>query len=109
MNTERLKELEKFLENDPDDPFLLFAIAIEWIAENSEKTRHYFDKLLRDHEDYVGTYYHAAKLYASSGNRELAEDIFRKGIIIAKKSGDHHALRELKSAYNEFLFEDEEN
>ena len=49
MNIERLKQLEKFLENDPDDPFLIYAIAIEWQVENPVKTLEYFDILLKNH------------------------------------------------------------
>ena len=107
MNIERLKKLEKFLEKEPDDPFLLYAIATEWLNEDRDKAREHFDLLLKDHEDYVGTYYHAAKLYETLGDKERAEDIFKKGIIIANNSGDHHALRELKTAYNEFLFDED--
>ena len=109
MNIERLKQLEEFLEIDPNDPFILYAIAMEWIQENPEKTREYFDLLLKHHEEYIGTYYHAGKLYASLGKNEIADNIFKKGIIIADRIGDKHALRELKSAYNEFLFENEED
>ena len=93
---------------EPDDPFVIYAMAMEWMDENPEKTKELLDVLLKDHKDYVGTYYHAAALYSSEGQREKAEDIYRKGISVAEKAGDHHALRELKSAYNEFLFEDEE-
>jgi tetratricopeptide (TPR) repeat protein len=107
LNIERLKKLEKFLEKEPDDPFLLYAIATEWLNEDQDKAREHFDLLLKDHEDYVGTYYHAAKLYETLGDKERAEDIFKKGIIIANNSGDHHALRELKTAYNEFLFDED--
>lgn len=108
MNIERLKQLEKFLKNEPNDPFLQYAIAMEWINEDREKTKQYFDVLLKDHEDYVGTYYHAARLYATLGKKDQAEEIFKKGLIIAEKAGDHHALRELKSAYNEFLFDEDD-
>ena len=109
MNIDRLKKLENFLAKDPEDPFLIYALALEWTLEDPDKSKDYFDLLLEKHENYIGTYYHAAKLYASLGNKVKADDIFRKGIIIAEQSGDQHALRELKSAYDEFLFEDEED
>ncbi|NNF36648.1 MAG: tetratricopeptide repeat protein [Saprospiraceae bacterium] len=108
MNIERLKQLEKFLKKEPNDPFLKYAIAMEWINEDIGKAKRYFEVLLEEHEEYVGTYYHAAKLYAELGESDRAEQIFKKGIIIAEKTGDHHALRELKSAYNEFLFDEDD-
>lgn len=108
MNIERLKQLEKFLKNEPNDPFLKYAIAMEWINEDIGKAKRYFEVLLKEHEEYVGTYYHAAKLFAELGESERAEHIFKKGLIIAEKAGNHHALRELKSAYNEFLFDEDD-
>lgn len=109
MNVERLKKLEKFLESDPEDPFLLYAIAIEWISEDPEKTWSYFERLMTDHPDYIGTYFHAAKLQVSFGNRTDAEEIFKKGIEVAQNNNDVHSLRELKSAYNEFLYENNDD
>ena len=108
MNIDRLKKLENFLENDPNDPFLIYALAIEWLGDKPQKAKEYFDVLLQNHPDYIGTYYHAAGLYAEMGLDTEAEEIFKKGMVIAERSGDHHALRELKSAYNEFLFNDED-
>ena len=107
MNKERLSQLLIFLKEEPDDPFILYAIAIEYTQEHPEKALDYFEKLLVEHADYVATYYHAAKLYADLGESEKAEEIFLKGIEIAKTQNEPLALRELQNAYNEFLYEDE--
>ena len=107
MNTTRLTKLFEFLEEAPDDPFTIYAIAIEYQNHDPEKALSFFKKLLAEHEDYVGTYYHAANLFAAMGEKEQAEITFKKGLKIASEKGDHHAHRELQNAYNTFLYEDE--
>lgn len=48
--------------------------------------------------DYVGTYYHLGKLYEEIEEGEKALEIYQKGIEIAKKIKDQHALSELMGA-----------
>ncbi|MFP4089467.1 MAG: tetratricopeptide repeat protein [Cyclobacteriaceae bacterium] len=105
MSQERLKQLFSFLKEDPNDPFILYAIATEYNVNEPDKALPYFEKLLRDHPDYVPTYYHAAKLYADRDEPEKAEQTFKRGIIKAEQKKDELALRELKNAYQEFLFD----
>lgn len=107
MNKERLSQLQTFLKEEPNDPFILYAIATEYSQEDPEKALSYYEKLLIEHENYVATYYHAAKLYIDLDETEKAEKTYKKGIEIAREQGESLALRELQNAYNEFLFEDE--
>ena len=107
MNKERLSQLLTFLKEEPSDPFLLYAVATEYNQDDPEKALGYFEKLLAEHENYVATYYHAAKLYVDLGEREKAENTFLRGIRIAQAQQELLALRELQNAYNEFLYEDE--
>lgn len=99
MNQERLKQLQNLLENSPNDSFLLYAIAkeyegLEQVAEALQK----FQELTELHPDYVGTYYHYAKLLEKEEETEKALTIYEKGILVAKKIGDQHALGELSNA-----------
>ena len=107
MNEQRLAQLFKFLEEDKNDPFTLYAIALEYQTEYPAKAMEYFEGLLKNHPNYTGTYYHAAKLYSFLDKKEEAEKIFLKGLKICKEQGEHHAFKELQNAYNEFLFEEE--
>ena len=107
MNKERLTQLLTFLKEEPNDPFILYAIATEYSQDDPEKALGYFEKLLVEHENYVATYYHAARLYADLGERNKAEITFQKGIEMARSQNESLALRELQNAYNEFLYEDE--
>ncbi len=106
MNEDRIAQLQKFREESPNDPFLLYALATEYKEEVPEKARQLFDELMEKHENYIGTYYHAAALYSEFFDRDKAEEIYQKGIALAQKNGEHHALRELQNAYTNFQFEE---
>lgn len=106
MNQDRINQLEKFKEESADDPFILYALATEYKEELPETAKSLFDELLESHSDYIGTYYHAAALYAEHFDREKADEIYQKGIKKAQELGEAHALKELNNAYLNFQFED---
>ena len=80
MNSQRLKLLQEYLKNDPNDPFNLYAIATEYRDEAPRKALEYYEQLLTQHPDYLPTYYHAANLYAELNEDAKAEEIYNKGI-----------------------------
>jgi tetratricopeptide (TPR) repeat protein len=103
---ERINQLMNFIKEDPNDPFLIYALAIEHLKIDKTRSLELFEDLLKNHENYIGTYYHAANLYSEMGNRDQATMIYEKGIETAKKQNEAHALKELQSAYLNFQFED---
>ncbi|WP_242918090.1 tetratricopeptide repeat protein [Pontibacter liquoris] len=103
MNQNRLEQLLKFLADDPNDPFTLYALATEYRASDVEKARSYYEQLLAEHENYVGTYYHAAKLYEELGQQDVAARIYKKGLQISRQEGNMHAFSELQQAYNKMM------
>lgn len=103
MSQNRLEQLLKFLEEDPNDAFTLYAIATEYRNIDKQKAMEYYEKLLAEHETYVGTYYHAAKLYEEFGQDEKAEHIYKKGMQISRQEGNRHAFAELQQAYNKLM------
>ncbi|WKV10555.1 tetratricopeptide repeat protein [Marivirga harenae] len=106
MNEDRIAQLQKFKEESPNDPFIIYALATEYKEEAPEEAKKLFDELLLKHENYIGTYYHAAALYSEFFDRDRADEIYQKGISVAHKNGEHHALRELQNAYTNFQFEE---
>lgn len=109
MQNDRLLRLLEFLDNDPNDSFILYALATEYnVREDNENALFYYHKLSVEHENYIGTYYHYAKLLDKLGKRSQALEVFKKGIQIAQNLGNRHALSELKNAYYEISDEDEE-
>jgi hypothetical protein len=101
MKNARLQELFNFLKEDPDDPFIIYAIAMEYGKVNVGKGMEYYDKLLKDHANYLPTYYHAAKLHEVKGNNLRASALYKKGMEISLAQKDTKAYRELMNALNE--------
>lgn len=99
MPDTRLKQLFSFLESSPNDAFITFAIAKEYENLNDlDKSLEYYLKLEQHTPDYVGTYYHLGKLYEMLEKFKEAFFTYKKGMQIAKKIGDQHALSELAGA-----------
>ena len=101
MSVNRLQKLLEFLQNEPNDPFLKYALATEYIAANEpEKALNYFEDLKLNHADYVGTYYHLGKLYEKLGRKEAAIETYKTGMLVARSARDNHAFSELQTVYN---------
>ncbi|MBX9852677.1 MAG: tetratricopeptide repeat protein [Cytophagaceae bacterium] len=101
MKSSRLKELLKFLEEDPGDTFTIYALALEYTRADENKALEYYNHLLKEHESYIPTYYHAGKLYQKRGNLSEAESIYLKGMELSQKARNFHAYNELQGAYNQ--------
>lgn len=97
--------LEKLHAEDPHDPFNAYALALEYLTFDAARSRLLFDWLLDVHQEYLPTYYHAAKFYHERGEREKAVAVFEKGMALARRQNEGKALRELQSAYDEMMFE----
>jgi tetratricopeptide (TPR) repeat protein len=100
MNLTRIEQLLKFLEEDPNDAFSLYALALEYKKSNPAKAENLFRLLLTNHPGYLPTYYQAGLMMEESGNTEEALDFYQKGIALARKLHDAAALKELQAAYN---------
>ncbi|HIG73006.1 MAG TPA: tetratricopeptide repeat protein [Bacteroidetes bacterium] len=96
---DRLAALTAFHDEDPDDPFTRFALAQEHLKrDDADRALAFFEGLVRDHPDYVGTYYHLGALYAALGRDDDALRTYREGIATATRANDLHARAELQSA-----------
>ena len=101
MPINRLEKLLEFAANEPEDPFLKYALATEYLRlGDQEKALSFYTDLISNHPDYVGTYYHLGKLYEMINQKDDALITYEKGIAIAKKVKDQHALNELMGVYN---------
>ncbi|MEP7169466.1 MAG: tetratricopeptide repeat protein [Bacteroidota bacterium] len=101
MSTERIKILEQYLMEEPDDAFTLYALALEYAkiqAYNS--ANNYFSTLVNKHPDYLPAYYHFGKSNEMLDEKEKANQLYLKGIELAKNQNDRHTLKELQQAFN---------
>ena len=105
MSLSRLELLKEYYQQDPNDPFNVYALAIEYLKVDIGQSKIYFIELLDKHPEYLPAYYHAAKLFDNLNEKEKAVDIYEKGIVLAKEKKEFKTLRELQSAYDELMFE----
>jgi len=88
----RIETLKGFLKDNPNDSFLRYALALEYIklGQNDEAVRE-FEAVRNTDPEYVATYYQL-------GQKHDAEKTFRTGITVATKAGDEHTRSELEAA-----------
>lgn len=101
---ERIKQLLEYLEETPEDPFLLFAIAKEYAIQGApESAMRYFVRLKRMHPGYIGLYYHLAQVELELGHREEAIVTLEEGIAIARSTGEMHSASEMAGLLQSIL------
>ena len=102
---DRISKLKEFLKANPADSFVQHALALEYIKlGDDERARLLFEELLNRQPEYVGSYYHLAKLLERNGKTQEAIAVYEKGMEETKKAGDNHAFGELRGAYEELTF-----
>jgi len=102
MQSNRLEKLLEFLKNEPNDEFLQYALATEYLRLNdTANALAYYEKLINEHPDYVGTYYHLGKLYEALNRKDDAIKTYERGMEVTQKKRDNHAFAELKVVYQE--------
>ena len=102
---EKIEKLNEFLKATPKDNFLRHALALEYIKIGEDlKARVLFEEILFDSPDYVGTYYHLAKLLEKLEHTDLAIQWYEKGMAVAKQAKDNHAYNELQAAYEDLVY-----
>ncbi len=101
----RIEQILAFLKENPNDNFLVHALALEYIKEgNDEEAEKCFRKNIENNIAYIGTYYHLGKLMERQGETEEAIHIYQQGMEQAKKANDQHAYSELRSVYEELIY-----
>ena len=102
----RIEILTGFLQQDPNDSFSRYALALEYIkAGQTDAARREFETVLANDPGYVATYYQLGQFYRTMGLKHDAEKTYRAGIGVASKAGDAHTQSELEGALESLLME----
>lgn len=92
----RREKLQQLIERDPADPFLHFALAMEWAKESRlDEALRCFDRAIELNPDYCAAYYHRGNTLAQSGRTDEARQTLTRGIAVAERCGDSHSQREM--------------
>lgn len=99
ITSEKLQQLFKLLQREPNDPFLLYGIGMEYKKLDALPTAiEYFDRVLKVNADYCYAYFQKGQVLEKLARPEDARQAYREGIVAAKRAGDGHAQSELEGA-----------
>lgn len=92
----RREKLQHLLQDDPDDPFLHYALANEMLkdgdaADGIAGLRNTIERF----PDYVAAYFRVGQALAEGGETQDAREVVTIGIKVANKVGEDHAAAEM--------------
>jgi predicted Zn-dependent protease len=99
VSSERMQSLQRMLQKEPDDLFLLYAIAMEHKKASAfADALSYLERVLKKDPLYCVAYQQAAQVHELAGDVKAAKKAYRDGIAAASAKGDLHAREEMESA-----------
>ena len=95
----RKNQLLSMLENEPEDVFLNYALAMELLSENNfEKAKQQLEKVLQLNKDYLPCYYQLGQVFEKLALNDEAILTYTNGLELAQKQQNTKAMGELKEA-----------
>lgn len=103
MNPERALQLKKMMEEDPNDPFCQYALALEYATDEAmrPKALELLKSLVANHSSYLPSYYQLVNLLKIDGEPAEAKKIAKAGLVLAEQQQNRHAHAEIS-----YLLED---
>jgi tetratricopeptide (TPR) repeat protein len=98
----RISVLLELLKESPDDAFILYAIGLEFEKSGDHhKAMEFYSKLIKNHPDYLPTYYMFAHFLYQRAEYQNAYKIAQEGIHLSDKLKDPKTKLELESLMDE--------
>lgn len=96
-DSERVTKLRALLEKEPNDGFLLYALAQEFakLGRTEDAVVHY-DRALEVDPKECYAFFHKAKALEQAGRLEPAREALRVGLVRARAVGDRKAASEIE-------------
>lgn len=92
----RREKLQQMLQENPDDAFLLYGLAMEeQSVEDWDSALAGFDRVLSVDPDYVAAYFQKGQILARLDRIEEARRALEAGIDVGRRVGDAHAVGEM--------------
>jgi len=90
----RIDVFKEMLENDPENPMVLFGLANEYIkSDNVDEAVETLEKYLKFETDEGAAYGMLARMYEKQGDADKAKAAFEKGIDVSLLHG-HPSMAE---------------
>ena len=99
MSNTRLQKLLEFIKEEPEDVFLKYALAMEYLGlKDFENAKNYFEDVIKVDKNHVAAYYQLGKIFESLNDETSAISIYEKGMEAAKLKNDTRSIREIRTA-----------
>jgi Tfp pilus assembly protein PilF len=96
---DRMIKLQQMLEKQPNDTFLLYALAMEHKKSGTyADALNFLSRVIGKDPAYCAAYHQAAQIHELAGDLGAARKAYRDGIAAADRKGDFHAKEEMQSA-----------
>ena len=97
MTIPRIDKIQAMLQEDPNDPFLRYTLAMEYRKlDENEKSLELLSQLANHEEPkYVSAFFMAAQQLVELERVEEARAFLRDGIEEARRQGNQHAAAEM--------------
>ena len=93
----RKQQIEDLLAADPNDAFLRYGLAMEYVSEGDDAGAvRCFRELLAAAPDYVPAYMQAGLALSRQGHTDEARAVWQQGTAAAQRQGDRHAAEEMQ-------------
>jgi predicted Zn-dependent protease len=94
--TPRQLQLEALLADDPNDPFLRYGFAMEYVSSGDDESAVGSLRELIAATPYVPAYLQAGQALVRLDRIDEARGVLKAGIAAAAKQGDSHAEGEMR-------------
>jgi tetratricopeptide (TPR) repeat protein len=99
VDVSRLDQIEKLLAAEPQDLFLNFSLAMEYVKlGRPDDAIAQFARVIELDGDYVAAYFQQANTLVAMNRVEDARASLNAGIEAARRIGDDHAVGEMSDA-----------
>jgi tetratricopeptide (TPR) repeat protein len=90
---DRIESIKKLLAAEPDDVFLNYSLAMEYVAANDGKQAlAAFSRCIELDESYAPAHVEAGKCARAAGLLDEAREHFTRALSLAKEQGQGHVV-----------------
>ena len=95
----RINMLLSMLEKEPEDVFLNYALAVEFVGEQKYKeAERQLLKTAKINPEYLPCYYQLGQVAEKIKNEKEALEYYKKGLALAQKQNNQKAVNEINEA-----------
>lgn len=99
---QRVQKLKELLENDPNDSFSRYALALEYMGMSDMQTAiEELERLIESDPKYLAAYHQLGQIYGTLNRTKEAKKTYRAGIDLAQELGEMKEGKEMSEELEE--------